>query len=284
MGRFIGLDIGGTKFMVAAADRTGQVLGRVRASAPADPEEGLSQLRAMVHEVLAGDRAVAIGASVGGPLDWRTGVVSPLHQPGWQDVPLAADMEAAFGCSCQVDVDTNMASLGEYHFGGEKASRLLYLTLSTGMGGGFLVDGQLFRGSDGGHPEVAHMSVHHRVRNPAGVRCECGSPDCLEALVSGNGVRRVYGRPAEELDEASWDEVSYNLGQGLRNLATIYYPDVIVLGGGLAIGRGEKLVREAGTVMRDLLRLVPAPALRLSHLGYDTALLGAIAAALYGLR
>lgn len=284
MGRFVGLDIGGTKFMVAAADRTGRVLERVRAPAPAGLEEGLVLLRSMVKQVLEGDRAVSLGVAIGGPLDWQTGVVSPLHQPAWRDVPLATEMEQAFECTCRVDVDTNIAALGEYHFGDEKASRLLYLTLSTGMGGGFLVDGQIYRGARGDHPEVAHMSINYRVRNPAVIQCECGAPDCLEALVSGNGIRRLYDLPPEELDESRWNEVSYNLGQGLRNLAAIYYPDVIVLGGGVAIGRGERLIEDAGRIMRDHLHLVSAPKLRLSRLGHDTAMMGAIAAALYGLR
>jgi glucokinase len=237
----------------------------------------------MIHEVSEQVKLTAIGATIGGPLDWQTGVVSPLHQPAWRNVPLKAVMQQRWGCPLWVDVDTNLAALGEFHFGGETASRLLYITLSTGMGGGYLLDGRIYRGMAGGHPEVGHMAVHFRCRHPERVACECGAPDCLEALISGNAIRRIYGKPAETLGEDEWEEVGYNLGQGLRNLAVIYHPDVIVLGGGVAYGRGERLIGYAARVMQDHLRLVKPPVVRLSRLGYDTALMGAIAAALYGI-
>jgi predicted NBD/HSP70 family sugar kinase len=148
------------------------------------------------------------------------------------------------------------------------------------MGGGYLVDGKIYRGMGGAHPEIGHQAINFRCAHPECVSCDCGAPDCLEALISGSGIRRIYGKPAEQLDEQEWAEVAYNLGQGLRNLATIYLPDLIVLGGGVAVGGGERLLAAARQVMADHLRLVPAPEIRLSDLGYDTALHGAIAIAL----
>ncbi len=115
------------------------------------------------------------------------------------------------------------------------------------------------------------------------MQCECGAPDCLEALVSGNAIRRIYGKPAENLGEVEWAEVTYHLGQGLRNAAILYNPDVIAIGGGVAFGRGEKLINQAAAIMRDHLVLVKPPIVRLSRLGYDTALMGTIAAAMHGL-
>jgi glucokinase len=283
MSIYIGLDIGGTKLMAAAADTNGQLLRRVRASTPLALDAGLARLEAMVAEVAEGQPIAAIGAAIGGPLDVLQGVVSPLHQPQWRDVPLKAIMERRWGCPFFVDVDTSVAALGEYALGGAPVARLLYLTLSTGMGGGFVVDGQIYRGAQAGHPEVGHQSINFRCAHPERVACECGAPDCLEALVSGNAIRRIYGIPAEELPAEAWAEVAYNLGQGLRNLATIYLPDTIVLGGGVAIGGGEMLLEQARIVMVGHLRLVPAPALRLSRLGYDTALLGAVELARSGL-
>jgi predicted NBD/HSP70 family sugar kinase len=189
-------------------------------------------------------------------------------------------MESKWDCPLLVDVDTNVAALGEYRWGGISAKRFLYLTLSTGMGGGFLVDGKVYRGGDGAHPEAGHQSIHFRSKNPQAVQCECGAPDCLEALVSGNGIRRIYGKPAEALSLEEWEEVAYNLGQGLRNLAALYAPDVISIGGGVALGGGEDLIRAATKVMEVHLRLVPVPHVGLSRLGYDTALRGAVALAL----
>jgi predicted NBD/HSP70 family sugar kinase len=284
MAHYVGRDIGGTKLLVAAADAQGRIQARAQRPTPPELEEGLDLLHQMVAEVSDGRPITAMGAAIGGPLDWRRGIVSPLHQPRWRQVPLKELMEARWSCSLAVDVDTNVAALGEYWFGGERAEHFLYLTLSTGMGGGFVVRGKVYRGAGEGHPEVGHQGVAGRCRYPERVSCECGAPDCLEALVSGNGIRRVYGRPAEELDRDEWAEVAYNLGQGLRNLAAIYHPGVIVLGGGVAVGGGETLLAEAVSVMVDHLRLVPVPQVRLSRLGYDTALMGTIAVAVHGLE
>jgi predicted NBD/HSP70 family sugar kinase len=234
----------------------------------------------MINRVAAGESITSIGVAIGGPMDWRQGIVSPLHQPEWRDVPLKDLLEQNVGCPSFIDVDTNVAALGEFVFGAETASRLLYLTISTGMGGGFLIDGCVYRGMNGEHPEVGHQAIPYRCAHPERVLCECGADDCLEALVSGNGIRCIYGKPAEELNSEEWQEVAYNLGQGLRNLATIYLPDVIVLGGGVALGGGESLLETARSIMELKLKLVPYPAVRFSHLGYDTALRGAVALAM----
>lgn len=279
MNIFIGLDIGGTKLMAAAAAEDGTLLRRVRADTPAPLAEGLALLKQMTTDLRSEDTLLAIGAAAGGPLNFETGVVSPLHQPQWREVPLKAIFEKEFGCPFFVDVDTNAGALAERTFGGETASRLLYLTLSTGMGGGFLVDGQIYRGGEGRHPEAAHQGVAFRCAHPERVICDCGAPDCLEALVSGSGIRRVYGKPAERLSAEEWAEVGFNLGLGLRNLAVILAPDVIVLGGSVALGGGERLLMQARRVMEERLFLVAPPRLSLSRLGYDTALLGAVALA-----
>jgi predicted NBD/HSP70 family sugar kinase len=282
MAIYIGLDIGGTKLMVAAADAQGAIVRRVRAATPLDLEEGLALLHRMIAEVAAGDQIAAIGAAIGGPLDAVRGIVSPLHQPEWREVPLKALMEQRWGCPFYVDVDTNVGAVGEYDSGAVRCRRFLYITLSTGMGGGYLVDGKIYRGMGEAHPEIGHQAINFRCAHPERISCECGAPDCLEALISGNGIRRIYGKPAEQLDDQEWAEVAYNLGQGLRNLAAIYLPDLIVLGGGVAVGGGERLIAAARQVMAERLRLVPIPDVRLSDLGYDTALRGAIAIARLG--
>jgi glucokinase len=253
---YVALDVGGTKFVAAAIDAQGLVLGKAREPTPIDLDDGLSLLEEMM-EWVSGDRRISgIGAAIGGPLDWRSGVVSPLHQPEWRQVPLKTIMEDRWGCPF----------------------------FSTGVGGGFLLDGKIYRGAAGAHPEFGHQSIPFRCAHPERVSCECGLPDCLEGLVSGNGIRRVYGKPAEALEESEWEEVAYNLGQGLRNSAAFYAPDVIVLGGGVALGKGEWLASRAQEVMARHLRLVPAPAVRLSRLGPDAPILGALALAREGLK
>ena len=279
MGVFVGLDIGGTKIMIASADGEGNILHRARMATSTNLEEDLTNINNMITEVAGNDEILGMGAAIGGPLDWEQGIVSPLHQPAWRNIPLKALMESKWSCPFHVDVDTNVAAIGEYRWGGVSAKRFFYLTLSTGMGGGFLVDGEIYRGQDGAHPEVGHQSINFRCTNPSAVQCECGAPDCLEALISGNGIRRVYGKPAEELGPQEWEEVAFNLGQGLRNLATLYTPDLIRIGGGVAVGGGENFIRKARAVMEEHLKLVPSSQVALSDLGYDTALRGAIAMA-----
>lgn len=273
----IGLDIGGTKFMVAAAEPvTLQVATTVKEATPESLEDGIDLLHTMIGRVTNHAPISGIAAAVGGPLDWQTGVVSPLHQPAWRNVPLARIMRDRWHVPFRCDVDTNVAALGEYYLGEYTESRLLYLTLSTGMGGGFVVDGKIYRGGLGGvHPEVGHQAIPFRCSHPERVQCECGAPDCLEGLISGNAIRRIYGKPAEELDPAEWDEVAWNLGMGLRNLAALYAPDLIVIGGGMS-RQGEKLLGPARAVMTAHLKLVPAPRVVVSKLGYDTALRGAL--------
>lgn len=280
MAVLMGLDIGGTKILVAAADPEGKILRQARTATSTRLAKDLENINRMIAEVASGEKILGMGAAIGGPLDWEKGIVSPLHQPDWRHVPLKAMMEEKWGCPFRVDVDTNVAAVGEYRWGGFPARRFLYLTLSTGMGGGFLTDGRIYRGQGGAHPEVGHQSIHFRCSNPAAVQCECGAPDCLEALVSGNGIRRIYGKPAESLSQEEWEEVAYNLGQGLRNMAALYAPDVIRIGGGVALGGGEKFIFTARAVMESNLKLVPPPQVELTHLGYDTALRGAIAMAM----
>src|SRR5205085_8927766 len=103
--------------MVAAADASGAILRRTRAPTPLGLDEGLELLNHMIAEVAAGESIAAIGAAIGGPLDAELGIVSPLHQPEWRAVPLKALIEQRWGCLFSVDVDTNVAAMGEYAFG-----------------------------------------------------------------------------------------------------------------------------------------------------------------------
>jgi len=268
--------------IAAAADETGRIIKRERAPTPKGPEAGLALLDEMIAEVTEGAEIIAMGAAAGGPLNWETGVVSPLHQPGWQDIPLKALMQGKYGCRFSVDVDTNLAALAEYDHG--KVSKLLYMTISTGLGGSLVVDGQIYRGMNGEHPELGHQSVPYRLAAGRTVACTCGSNGCLEALVSGSGIRRLYRKAPEELSKEEWDEVSWNLGQGLRNLAAIYLPDVIVLGGGLVFGARDSLLPPAIAVMRDHVKIVPHPKVTASDMGEHNVLAGAILLALRDAR
>ena len=271
---YVGLDIGGTKIMVKSVTSNHEEIASFKLATPIDLQAGLTLLNELIAKVSKGYTIKGIGAAIGEPLDAKTGVVSPLHQPNWRNVPLKQIIEAKWQAPFYVDVDTNVAAVAEYYLGQHKYPRFLYVTLSTGMGGGYLIDGKIYQGLS--HPEVAHQSISHCYDKKTDIYCECGAPDCLEALVSGNGIKRIYNKPAEELLANEWQEVAYNLGQGLRNIATILSPQVIVFGGGVAIWSGLKFIKEAQKSMCKHLKLVVPPKLVLFNLGYDTALEGAI--------
>jgi glucokinase len=275
MGIHIGIDIGGTKMMAAAVNADMQVIRRCKAPTPEDLQAGLDQLHAMVAEVAAGEQILGIGLAIGGPIDLAAGTVSPLNQPQWRDVPLKRMLEDRYGCPFHYGVDTDVAAVAEYHLAGLDVARFLYVTISTGVGGGFLLDGKVYRGIHGIHPEVGHQSVAARVKYPERVLCGCGNTDCLEALVSGSGIQRIYGKPAQELDADEWDEVAFNLSQGLRNMIMPLAPDLIVLGGGVTTGGGEFFLDKTFAYLEKNLKLAVMPEIRISELGYDTALLGA---------
>ena len=259
--------------MAASFDADFNELKRVKYPTPVSLNSGIELLHKSIMEVADKSKIFGIGAAAGGPLNPVTGIISPLHQPQWKDVPLKEIIESSWNCPFYIDVDTNVGAVGEYHLGNYSERYFLYITLSTGMGGGFLVDGRIYQGKC--HPEVGHQSINYRCSYPENISCECGVEDCLEAMVSGNGIRRVYGKPAEQLSNEEWDEVAYNIAQGLRNITAILSPEVIVLGGGISVGGGNILLNKIENYLQKNLHLVQPPQLKLSCHGYDTALIGA---------
>ncbi len=273
----IGLDLGGTKIQIAAADRAGAVQRRARLMTPHGLDEGLAAIRDTIAEVAAGAPIAGIGVAIGGPIDAALGIVSPLHQATWRAVPFGRLLGEWTRAPWRIEVDTDAAALAEHARGGHGVGRLLYVTVSTGVGGGFVIDGAIQRGAGGAHPEFGHQAVGGEA-----VLCGCGAQGCLEALISGRALERRYGRPAAELDDGAWAEAGRLLGLGLRNAATLLAPELIVLGGGVVTGAGERLIGPARVEVERGVRLLPAPRVVASSLGYDTALIGALALAQAG--
>lgn len=273
---YIALDIGGTKLLAAAFSERHELIRRERIDTPHEFSEGIEALKYLVRRVAGSDAITAIGASAGGPLDFETGVVSPLHMPNWRNVPLKSLFEREFSVPFRVDVDTNAAALAEYTFGELKTDRLLYVTVSTGVGGGLIVNGEVYRGGGGVHPEIGHQVVPYELPVLGPIPCVCGSSDCLEAIVSGTAIKNHYRKPAEKLADEEWLQVGKNLAAGLRNAVALYAPSVIALGGGVCVGGGVPLLE---TVQRELaksLMIVPSPRVVASSLGYDSALWGGL--------
>jgi glucokinase len=188
----LGMDIGGTKTVVALGYASGEILAESRledwasGSWQTDLETLESQARDLLDHagVPVGDLH-ALGLSAPGPLDPERGVV--LEAPnlsGWSEVPITEQIGGALGVPCRLENDANAAALAEWRFGaGQGSSHMLYLTMSTGVGAGLILNGALYRGAHSSAGEFGHVSVV-----PGGRKCPCGLRGCLEAYTSGSGI------------------------------------------------------------------------------------------------
>ncbi|HEC34396.1 MAG TPA: ROK family protein, partial [Chloroflexi bacterium] len=185
------VDLGGTQIRAARCQPDGRMQTRVTmpTCASQGPEAVLARIQKTIRQVWpAKEKVAALGIAAPGPLDARQGVVlfAP-NLPGWKDVPLRDRLVEAFGIPTFVGNDANLAALGEHRFGaGQGVDNLVYLTVSTGIGGGIILNGRLFEGGQGLGGEVGHIIVE-----PEGPLCSCGSRGCLETLASGPAIARA---------------------------------------------------------------------------------------------
>ncbi|MGQ9493388.1 MAG: ROK family protein [Anaerolineae bacterium] len=309
----IGVDLGGTLIRACLADAEGNIVREVRQ--PTLAREGLQPVLQRIKETIAQTlqgfskiTVLAIGVGSPGPLDPRTGVViAPPNLPGWRDVPLRDILSQEFGLPVYVNNDANVAALAEQRFGaGRGYSDIVYLTISTGIGGGIVCGGQLLLGTHGLAGEPGHATVE-----PAGPRCNCGNVGCLEVMAAGPAIARyawelirggqdsslaaivqegieltaeTVGIAAQKGDGVALQAVkqaAYYLGIGVLNLIHIFDPDVVILGGGvsklgsLLFDPVRTWIREhAMTAAQRETPVVPAA------LGDQVGLLGAVAWAL----
>ncbi len=282
------MDIGGTKIAVGMVDESGQLMARVES--PTDPQRGPAYGLSLICEMLrqtadqAGGHLQGIGISCTGPVDPFTGVLDVNEfLPGWEGMHLTGELSKSFTVPSAMENDADAAALGEYAWGaGQDARRLIYLTVSTGIGGGIIFDGNLYRGVAGAHPEIGHHVI-----DPTGPECFCGARGCWESLASGLAFARRAGKTsAEEVcDAARRGEIDalaaieregFYLGVGLANLITLFVPDVIVLGGGVmqSLDLFQDKIRK---IIGSRCKLVPAEksSLRPAALGRDAGLVGA---------
>lgn len=304
-GIVLGLDIGGTKLAAGAVDAHGTVIAE--RTIPTRREEGpdavLARLfdlaRATVDAAGPAGPPRAIGIGCGGPLDRTTGVLhSPPHLPGWHDVAVVDRARAALGAPAFLDNDGTAAALGEFRSGaGRGHSTMLYLTISTGVGGGAIVDGRLHRGASGNGGEFGHLTV---VRG--GRLCSCGRLGCLEAYVSGTSIaaraREALAAGASsslsEMDDLTaahvsaavaqedplavriWSETTDLLGSALTDLVNAFEPDRVVLGGGVTRAGALLLEPSAKIVANEAMPPAAASAeVVLAELGDAVGIVGA---------
>ena len=306
----LGIDIGGTKLAVGVVTRDGRVHGRVeeptrRDDGPTVILERLWQLGRRSIDATAAqlDPVVAVGIACGGPLDSTRGVlVHPLHLPGWRDIPVVDLASTEFGVDARLENDASAAALGEYRFGhGRECDTMLYLTLSTGVGGGLLLGGRLHRGATGNGGEFGHITV----RNP-GRDCACGRTGCLEAYASGTSIavrateallagqrsslEMLAAITAQDVVDAAadgdplaaqlWTETTDLIGRALTDVINALEPDLVVLGGGVTRAGEALLAPVRAVVAREA--MTPARAatpIERSALGDDVGIVGAAATA-----
>jgi glucokinase len=311
----LALDFGGTK-LAAATVKAGarEWLNHESRFSPTngDALNDLEIMRSLIDSVLKGDKPDAIGVSFGGPVDATTGLVRLSHHvPGWENVPLKQLLEEDYDAPVSMDNDANVAAIGEHKFGaGEGYDSLFYITISTGIGGGWILNNQLWRGALGMAGEIGHIVV-----DPRGPLCLCGKRGCVERFASGpymaqnvremlekepptaNGkgrgdiVRYLIGNDLNLLtgkvvsaaaaygDEMA-QEVLYRgawaLGVGIGNVANLMNPQRFILGGGVT-----KAGDNFWAVVRKVARETALPEVNFevvrALLGDDAPLWGAVA-------
>jgi glucokinase len=262
----LALDFGGTKH-AAAIVRRGEKewLAHRRAFSPpnADASKDIEIMRSLIHDLMPDAKPDAIGISFGGPVDATTGTIRLSHHvQGWENLPLRQILEAEFNVPVGVDNDANVAALGEHRFGaGIGYDSLLYITVSTGVGGGWILNGQPWRGTEGMAGEIGHMVVE-----PNGPLCLCGKKGCVERLASGpymaqdvqaelqqqpqcgqllrtlvdNNLNAITGQVISQAADSGdklaiqiLERAGWAIGVGLGNVANLINPQLFVLGGGV---------------------------------------------------
>lgn len=314
----IAVDLGGTQLRVAACSGGRQMI--VRHAEPTKAAEGLEPvldrmvtgIRAVGDEV-GWDRVKAVGVSAPGPLDpWRGMILWAPNLPGWKDVPLGERLSKAVGRPVFLGNDANLAALAEQRHGaGQGYTDLIYITVSTGIGGGVISDNRLIIGRRGLGAEVGHMTVEAH-----GPVCNCGNIGCLEAMASGTALARqaremvaagirtriseLVGGDAEKISakiihEAAedgdpvavdlWRKAGVYLGVGIVNLMYLFGPGVIVIGGGLTKA-GDLLFAPMRVTVRQRIKEVywkECPIVS-PVLGDDVSLIGAATLAMEGVK
>jgi len=276
----LAIDIGGTKFQIAAFDGDRMVRSETRAT---DKQGGRDWMLAQIGEIIAEWRRELrferCGVGFGGPVHFgEQRVALSTHVGGWKDFRLSEHLAGLLGIPVAMDNDANVGALGEAHYGaGRGFSPLFYMTLSTGIGGGIYSDGKIWRGADSYGGEIGHLTIR-----PDGPECLCGAFGCYERMCSGLWLERDHGKSAKELlqDAEFVRRYVVDLALGLKACIMLLNPARIVIGGGISKA-GEALFGPLRAELRRAItnwsaaRIDVAPA----ELGDASVLYGALALA-----
>jgi glucokinase len=224
------IDIGGTKFSTAVFEDDRMIARESRAT---DREGGRDWMLEQITAIGKQHQFERCGIGFGGPIDFKTQRVAlSTHVGGWTDFDLPGFIRSQFGVPAIMDNDANAGALGEAHFGaGVGYDPLFYMTLSTGIGGGIVHEGRMYRGADSYAGEIGHLTIHDD-----GPDCLCGSNGCFERMCCGLWLERDYGKSAKDLlqDPEFVSRYVSDLALGLKSAIMLLNPARIVIGGGIS--------------------------------------------------
>jgi glucokinase len=297
--RALGIDIGGTKIAIAAVDGSGRIVARC--VLPTEAERGFD--RAIDRIVAAGDQVLAeagwtrdglcgVGIGCTGPVSAQRGIINnPYTLPTWVECPIVARLQSVYMLPVFLENDADAAALGETFAGAaQNCDRVVMLTFGTGVGGGAIIGGDVYRGVLGEHPELGHIPI-----DSSGPACYCGTRGCLEAIASGTAIsaagqeaaigdsREVFSRAAsgDERALAIVGRVADALRTSVWTLLHTFMPEVIVLGGGIMDEHFEQLSAPAVHSLANS-TMTPQGSIRIvkARLGNEAGLVGAASLAL----
>ncbi|MFN2340765.1 MAG: ROK family protein [Halanaerobium sp.] len=312
---YLGLDIGGTKILTGLADMKGNIITRSRRETEAELGEDkiIENMLATIDDVLkkggvTADEVKTLGIASPGPLDPKKGIIIENANLSWKNVPLVEKIESALGIKTILKNDANAAALGEKWFGsGKNVDNMVYITISTGIGGGAIINKELFAGVNDNACEIGHTVI-----DPDGPLCGCGNHGCLEAFAAGTSIAKrareaaaagkskkmleladniiedidavICAQAAYQGDQAAKDifkNAGYHLGIGLANVVNTFNTEMIVLGGGV-MKASDLFLDEAIKTMEDIALSGPLEIVTVkeAELGSDIGLVGAIAVAM----
>lgn len=280
----LSVDIGGTKFAAAVVDRRGQVQTAVRAPTPpgADAEQLWSLLESLIAPLLRSGSGISVcGVGCGGPMDLDGEHVSPLNIPGWRSFPLRRRLAERCAVPVFVDNDAKALTLAEGWLGAARGvEHYMAMVVSTGIGGGIVLDGRLLQGRLGNAGHVGHVIVA-----PGGRRCGCGGRGCLEAEASGTAIAEMTGRPASEASPDIVERTGALVGVGIASVANLLDLALVVVGGSVALGFGAPFFQAAQRAVTCNARMPYATGTRVVPvgLGPEAPLIGAAAVGWRGL-
>ncbi len=280
----LAIDVGGTKLAAGLVTTSGELLVARQVPTPRtdDPDELFAALRGVVDTVRrdgVGDRnatdsaVVVCGVGCGGPMDLTLGTVSPLNIPAWRGFPLRPRLEEATGLVVALDNDAKAFALAEGWTGAARERQdYLAMVVSTGVGGGVVVDGRLLDGASANAGHIGHVIVE-----PDGRRCPCGARGCLEAEASGTAIAAMTGRAPAEATPEIVARTGLLVGRAVASVVSLLDIELVVVGGSVALGFGPPFFTAANAELHDRARLSFTVDARIvpSGLGREGPLVGA---------